>query len=394
VDLRRKVGAFPEDNMIIKAIFWILVFVIAYIYIGYALLIYLISLFADKKVNKKDFEPSVTILITAYNEQKNIRRKLDNALSSDYPKNKLEIIVASDGSTDHTDSIVKEFAERNVRLIRIEGRKGKTSAQNAAIKAAKGEIVVFSDATTVYMKDALRKIVRNFNDEQVGCVSGRLRYVKNISSAISVGSASYWEYEVFIRESQTKLWSLGGATGCIYAIRTKLFTALPEDIISDLVEPLEIFAQGYRVVFEPEAVALEDALETKDKEMKMRIRVITRAMSGFLYMKRIFNPLKYPYLSFHLMSHKVLRWFFFELAFSLLLTNIFLVNEPIYRAILLLQIVFYGFAVLGYFINRIHGRKFKIFTYPFYFCLIHVASVLSLLEIIKGKKRIVWETNR
>jgi len=380
--------------MIMEILFFASAGILLYSYFGYIIVLFIVSLIVHNNVQKKDITPMVTVLITAYNEEKYIIRKIENTLKSRYPRNRLEILVASDGSTDRTDELVKTFPAANVRLIRVEGRKGKTYVQNIAVKHARGKIIVFSDATTEYDENAIKHLVRNFNDKSVGCVTGRLRYREKEQSHVSIGTASYWEYEVIIKMLQSRIWSLTGATGCIYAVRKELYIDLPEDIISDLDEPLEVLAHGRRVVFEPEAVAYENTFEEEKDEMSMRIRVITRGMRGIVYMRHLFNPLLHPYYFIQIMSHKVIRWFFFELAAVLFVSNIFLVNKPLFAIVLLLQIVFYAAAVFAYIFNRVTHKDTKLLCYPLYFCLINMASVFSLYEIVRGKKQITWETNR
>jgi len=278
--------------------------------------------------------------------------------------------------------------------VRVEGRKGKTVSQNEAVRHASGEIIVFSDATTVYDPLALRMIVRNFNDPSVGCVTGRLRYVSGKNSSVSAGEKSYWEYEVMVKKFQSEVWTLTGATGCIYAVRKTLYTPLPADIISDLVEPLAILQKGFRVVFEPEAIACEAACEGKSDEMKMRRRVVARGIRGFIYMRALFNPLKNPWLFFQLVSHKLIRWFFFELAFIMFLINLFLLPRSLYVLTISMQALFYLSALAGYFLQRLRWFKAGALGYPLYFVLIHAASLFGAWEVLGGRKNVTWETNR
>jgi cellulose synthase/poly-beta-1,6-N-acetylglucosamine synthase-like glycosyltransferase len=286
-----------------EILFWILAVLIIYTYAGYVFFIPLLALFVNRPVNRKDITPRVTFLITAYNEEKNIRKKLTEVLALDYPHGQLEVMVASDGSTDRTDEIVGEFRDRGVVLKRVEGRVGKTATQNEAVEAATGEIVIFSDATTVYEHDAILKLVRNYNDPAVGAVSGRYEYVNPTGAAMGSGSILFWKYENFIKSMQTRIRTITGCCGCIYSVRKVAYVPLPGDIISDLVEPLKVIERGYRVVFEPEAVAYEETTEKPHEEFRMRIRVITRAMRGILYAKNLLNPFRYPFVAFQLFSH-------------------------------------------------------------------------------------------
>jgi len=374
--------------------FWIFAAIIVYTYVGYTLLIPIIALFFQRRLMKKDIEPKVTFLITAYNEERSITAKLEDTLSLDYPKDKLEVMVASDGSTDRTDEIVKGFADRGVVLKRVEGRVGKTATQNEAVKAATGDIIIFSDATTKYSKDAIRKIVRNYADEAVGAVSGRYEYVNPTGASVGIGTILFWKYENFIKSAQTRIKTITGCCGCIYSVRKKAYVLLPPDIISDLVEPLKIIEKGYRIVFEPEAVAYEETTEKPSEEFKMRIRVITRAMRGILYVKSLLNPFKYPFVSFQLISHKVLRWLIPFFLIGLLVSNYFLIGTHwFYNLTFVMQISFYTIALLGMIADKL-GKRFKMLAIPMYFCVVNTASLIAFFKTLKGQKTIVWETVR
>lgn len=374
-------------------IFWATVFVVFYTYIGYSLVIMLLSRFFNNPVNKRDCEPAVTFLITAYNEEKNIAQKLENTLSLDYPKDRLEIIVASDGSTDRTDETVRGFSSRGVRLVRVEGRVGKTETQNRAVKSATGDIVIFSDATTRYENANIRKIVRNYADPSVGAVSGRYEYYNPTGATIGIGNILFWKYENSIKSSQTRIKTITGCCGCIYSIRRTLYEPLPPDIISDLVEPLKILEKGYRIAFEPEAVAYEETTEKTSEEFNMRIRVISRGMRGLLYMKKLFNPLRFGFVSFQLFSHKLLRWLMPIFMIIILVSNLFLTGAAIYNATLALQAAFYAMALAAWLGEKVN-LKFKLLSVPLYFFTVNIASLISLYKTLKGYKAITWETVR
>jgi cellulose synthase/poly-beta-1,6-N-acetylglucosamine synthase-like glycosyltransferase len=373
--------------------FWIFAAIIVYTYIGYTLLTPIVAIFFQRRSIKKDIEPRVTFLITAYNEEKSIAAKIEDTLSLDYPKDKLEIMVASDGSTDSTDEIVKGFADRGVVLKRVEGRVGKTATQNEAVKAAAGDIIIFSDATTKYSKEAIRKIVRNYADGSVGAVSGRYEYVNPTGASVGIGTILFWKYENFIKSMQTRIRTITGCCGCIYSVRKEAYVPLPPDIISDLVEPLKIIGKGYRIVFEPEAVAYEETTEKPSEEFKMRIRVITRAMRGILYVKTLLNPLKYPFVSFQLISHKVLRWLIPFPLVGLLVSNYFLLGQWFYNMTFIMQISFYSIALIGMIADKL-GKRLKMFAIPMYFCVVNTASLIAFFKTLKGQKTVIWETVR
>ena len=376
-----------------EIIFWLTIGIISYTYFGYPVFIIFLSLFINHKIHKRGVEPNVTFLITAYNEEKNIAKKLENTLSLDYPKEKLEIVVASDASEDKTDQIVREFSERGVILHRVEGRVGKTETQNQTVKMAKGDIVIFSDATTQYKKDALRKIVRNYNDPSVGAVSGRYEYVNPTGAPVGLGTILFWKYENSVKSGQTRIETVTGCCGCIYSVRKSLYEPLPRDIISDLVEPLKILEKGYRIAFEPEAVAYEETTETSEEEFGMRVRVISRGMHGLWYMRRLFNPFNYRFIAFQLFSHKVLRWMIPFLLPFLLISNLFLVGTPFYTLTFVAQILFYIGAMGGYLLDKM-GKKAKLLALPLYYCVVNAASVAAFFRTIFGKRAIVWETVR
>lgn len=376
-----------------EIVFWTSIFLIFYTYAGYSILVIVLSRFFNNKVGKKDITPKVTFLITAYNEEKNIAQKLENTLSLDYPKGKLEILVASDGSTDRTEEIVKGFAQKGVRLLRVEGRVGKTATQNAAIKAATGEIVIFSDATTTYEKNNIKNIVRNYADPAVGAVSGRYEYFNPTGAAIGTGNILFWKYENLIKSSQTRIKTISGCCGCIYSVRKKAYEPLPPDIISDLCEPLKILEKGYRIVFEPDAVAYEETTEKVGEEFKMRIRVISRGMRGLFYMKKLFNPFKFPFIAFQLFSHKILRWLIPFFMIGILLSNLFLLDRTFYKITMALQAAFYAMAVIAWLGEKAH-LKLKIFSIPLYFSTVNIASLVSLYKTLKGFKAVTWETVR
>ena len=373
--------------------FWSAVGLIAFTYVGYSLVIFVLSRFVHNPVKRSPIEPKVTYLITAYNEEKNIASKLEQVLTLDYPRDKLEIMVASDGSTDRTDEIVKGFTDLGVKLIRVEGRVGKTETQNQAVKQASGEIVVFSDATTRYERSAIRNLVRNYADPSVGAVSGRYEYCNPTGAAIGLGSILFWKYENTIKTMQTNIKTITGCCGCIYSVRREAYTPLPADIISDLVEPLKVLEKGYRVVFEPEAIAFEETTEKTKEEFHMRVRVITRGMRGLLYMKALFNPFRHGFVAFQLFSHKVSRWFIPAFLMVALVSNLFLVGVPFYNATLALQLAFYALALIG-FVAEKRNILPKPLTIPLYFVTVNLAAVVAMYRILKGHKAVTWETVR
>lgn len=384
--------------MLAEIVFWAALGTMLYAYAGYPIVILLCSLFSSNRVKARDIEPSVTLLITAFNEEKHIEAKLSNCFKLDYPNDKLEIVVASDGSTDATDEIVRRYENNpeGVRVVlhRVEGRLGKTAAQNSALNICLGEIVIFSDAASMYERGVIRALVRNYADETVGAVSGMYRYTNKNDSSVGRATAIFWNFENFIKKQQTKIKTITGCCGCIYSVRKELYTPLPPEIISDLVEPLTILQKGYRIVFEPDALALEETAGKTKEEFKMRIRVIVRGMNGMLYMRKLFNPLKYAFVSFQLISHKVLRWLVPVLCILAFFSNALLImNSAFYLVLFVLQITFFSMAALG---SRMEnkGVHSKVLYLPLYFCVVNLASLISMFKVLRGTNIVTWQTQR
>jgi cellulose synthase/poly-beta-1,6-N-acetylglucosamine synthase-like glycosyltransferase len=384
--------------MFIEILFWVPVALIVYAYVGYPLLVILLSFFVNSKVKKSFNEPKVSLLIAAYNEEKEIERKLKNSFDLDYPKDKLEIVVASDGSTDATEDIVKRYSKNDmgirVVLHRVEGRLGKTATQNSAVKACQGDIIVFSDAASMYDRGAIRALVRNYADPTVGAVSGMYKYINKEGSSVGFATILFWNLENFIKGRQTRIRTVTGCCGCIYSVRKNLYTDLPPTIISDLVEPLTILQKGYRIVFEPEALALEETAGKTKEEFKMRIRVIVRGMNGMLFVRSLFNPFRYPYVALQLISHKLMRWLVPVFCIIAFISNIFLaLSSRIYLILLILQLVFYSLSVIGHYLDKAGIHK-KVFYLPLYFCVVNLASLISMFKVMKKDNIVTWQTQR
>lgn len=374
-------------------VFWLCVTLLIYVYVGYPSILAIIVGLLPKRKPAQGYYPSLSILIAAYNEEASIARKIEQTLALDYPKDKLEILVLSDGSTDRTDEIVKSFHEHPVRLLRIDDRQGKTHAQNEGVKAASGDILVFSDATTLYQREALLQLAANYKNPKVGAVSGRYEYVDPTgASPTGQGQITFWSYENIIKMMQSRIKTVSGCCGCIYSLRRELYTALPNDVISDLTQALCVIRQGYRVIFEDRALAFEETTTSSSEEFAMRIRVVTRGMRGVLSVPELLMPWKYPWISFQLVSHKILRWmvpFFLVLLF---VSNALLLNAPLFRMVFVLQLTFYGLTGIAAVLPL--QKLWKPLNMPLYFCTLNVAALLSFLGLFRGKKYVVWETVR
>lgn len=379
-------------NVLILTLFLI----IFYSFFGYPITIYIFSIFSHHKVSKNNsLEPSVSLLIAAFNEEDSIADKITNSIELDYPKEKMEIVIVSDGSTDKTDEIVKSFSHLGVRLFRVEGRVGKTEARNQAVLAMSSEVIVFSDATAIYEKNVIRKLVRNFADSSVGMVSGNLTYYENGQSSMGLATKLYWGYEKFIKKTQSRLYTMTGAVGCINAFRRKLYHVLPPNIIEDFTEPLMIIAQDYRIVYEEEAVSYERTTQKPSQEFHMRVRVIRGGMKGFIYAFRKLSYKKHSFVIFQLIGHKVLRWLmpiFLILLFMATLTISVTNINPIIFFLLISQLFCYTFALIGLWYKP-PGIMGKIFSIPTYFLIVNFASLVALYLTLTKDLEATWETN-
>lgn len=367
-------------------IFLFFLFIIVYVYIGYPVLLKIIIL-RGKYINKKEITPSVTLFIPAYNEERIIKEKIINSLDIDYPRDKLEIVVASDGSTDSTVSIIKNFRERGVILFEAPERRGKNFIINEFIPNCIGEIIVFTDANSFYKEDTIKKVVRNFSDERVGCVVGNLRYVDE-KTLVGKGEGLYFHYESMIKGLENRLGTVVAATGSIYAIRRSLFNPLDLDIANDFAHPIHIASKGYKIVFEHEALAFEKATSSTAEEFKRRSRIVTRGITAFLRYWRSYGMLKGMW-GFCFISHKLLRWFIPFFMIGLFLFNLFLLSSPFYKFVLFGQLGFYLTALVGYLLKK---RVRRFLTAPFYFSLVNLAAFVGILKYFLGKRQKIWET--
>ncbi len=376
--------------------FWAALTLLVYVYIGYPLLLAFLALLAgrnERHTPSEGYLPTVSVLIAAYNEEKNIGQKIAQTLALDYPADHIEVLVLSDGSTDRTDAIVESFSDPRVRLLRVCPRQGKTHAQNQGVKHARGEILVFSDATTIYHPLALRYLACNYQDPRVGAVSGRYQYFDpGGNSPTGLGTIAFWSYENLIKRFQSRLRTISGCCGCIYSLRKSLYTELRHDIISDLVQPLWIIQKGYRVVFEDRALAYEETTRSSRDEFRMRVRVVSRGIRGLLSVPELLNLRKHGWVAFQLVSHKVLRWLVPLFLLLLLVSSGLLSAEVTYRHLFELQVLFYGIALLAALIPVL--RRVKLATIPLYFCTLNAAALLSLIEVCRGRKYVTWETVR
>jgi cellulose synthase/poly-beta-1,6-N-acetylglucosamine synthase-like glycosyltransferase len=374
-------------------LFWFCLLLTLYVYLGYPLLIAIIGSLFKSNVKKGNITPGVSLIISAFNEEKIIAEKLNNTLDLNY-SGEIEVIVASDCSTDATDDIVREYSDKGIVLNRIDKRQGKTLALNQTLPKATGEIIVFSDANAMYEPDAIEKLVRNFNDQAVGCVSGESRYVTSVFRGVIEQEKRYWQYERFLKIRESRLGSLVGADGAIFAVRRELCTPMIKEDINDFIIPLRIVAKGWRAVYEKDAIAYEHTVSTAQKGFRQKARIVNRSCNGFFKVKELLNPFKYGFFAVQLVSHKVLRWlspFFMILMF---LSNLLLLSHgAVYQLVFVPHFLFYFAALLGL-LTRSRAKWAKLFYACYYFFLMNLASLIGVLKYLFGKVETTWEPSR
>jgi cellulose synthase/poly-beta-1,6-N-acetylglucosamine synthase-like glycosyltransferase len=373
-----------------RYLFFFSLFMIFYVYLGYPLLAAILARLLNKQVRKAALEPFVTILIAAHNEEEVIGPTLENKLSLDYPNEKVEIVVISDGSTDKTDKIVEGFKDKGVKLLRQVPRSGKTSALNMGVTEAIGEIIVFSDANSMYEKDALRALVRNFADVSVGYVTGKMVYIDPSGSVVGDGCTAYMKYENLLRELETKIGSVVGVDGGIDAIRRSLYQPMNPDQLPDFVLPLKIVRQGYRVVYEPKAILKEGSLKDTKDEYRMRVRVSLRALWALWDMRVLLVAGESGVFGWQLWSHKVLRYNAFFFLVAAYVANLALWPAGgLYAAMFAAQSLAYLVAGIYPLLQRL-GDPVRRLYFLNYFVLLNLAAGHALVKFLVGHKQTIW----
>jgi cellulose synthase/poly-beta-1,6-N-acetylglucosamine synthase-like glycosyltransferase len=371
-----------------------------YSYLGYPLLLFLLAsvvqtsrdayylLSRSERRRRSEQLPRVSIILAAYNEEKVIERTLRSILAADYPRDRLEILVGSDGSSDGTDEIVRRFEGEAVRLLRFPGRRGKLAVLRDSVAQARGDILVFSDANTRLEAGAVRSLVRHFDDRHVGAVCGELRLVH--ADGASADEGAYWRYEMVLKILESRLDSVLGANGAIYAMRRGLFPECPARLITeDFVIPMKVRSRGFRVLYDPEAVAFEEAPATVEDEFRRRVRIGAGNWQALWRCRDLLLPWK-GFVSLAFWSHKVLRWFTPFLLAAGLAANACLLRAPFWRAIFALQLAFYAAAALGYALRRMRLPAGPLRT-AHYFVAINFALALGLARGVLGRQRAAWE---
>jgi len=380
----------------IAVLFWVAVALILFTYLLFPALIFVRGRLFVRPYTTADIIPPLSMIIAAHNEADGIGAKIGNILSLDYPRAQLEVIVASDGSNDGTNEIVRSYASQGVTLLALP-RQGKAPALDAAVAAAHGEILVFSDANSMYGTGALRALARPFADPEVGGVAGNQRYLSKKSESLSGdGEKSYWSFDRKLKQSQSRSGNAISATGAIYAVRRSLFRGVPVGVTDDFAVSTDVIVQGRRLVFAPDAEAFEPVAGSGGAEFGRKVRVITRGLRGVLVVRReLLNPFRYGFYAFQLFAHKVLRRLVvFPLLLLLLISPLLWRQGLIYQIATVAQLVFYGCALLGLLLATTRLGRLKIFTIPYFFCMVNAACMIATFNLIRGHRIDFWEPQR
>lgn len=366
-------------------VFWVSAGGIFYAYAGYPVLLEMARRFRPRKVRKGLYEPMVSVLIAAFNEEKYIGRKIQNLLEQDYPADNLEILIGSDGAQDGTDSIVSGIDNPRIRFFRYVTNRGKPNVLNSLMHEARGSIIVFTDARQRFEPDAVRQLVMNFHDPEVGCVSGELFFEKGEGTGAAAGMNAYWKYEKFLRRRESEVHSMLGATGAIYAIRRRLYVPVPPDtLVDDMHIPLSIVRSGFRAVFDASARAWDIPSREGRQEFTRKVRTLTGNFQIFERFGSLFLPWKSP-VAFQLFSHKWLRLMVPYMMLFAGVSNVILAGSAFYRWLLAGQIFFYLLAALERLIEtKFPGRRGP-GAMPYMFCLLNYSAFVALVRYLKKK---------
>jgi cellulose synthase/poly-beta-1,6-N-acetylglucosamine synthase-like glycosyltransferase len=373
-------------------LFWTSIALLSYALIGYPVIVAAWATLRPRQCRREPVEPSVSVVIAAHNEVASIGRKIANLLKLDYPPDRLEILLGSDGSTDGTLERLRAVSEQHIRIFVLPERQGKPAVLNRLVPKARGEIVVLADVRQEFDPQVLRALVQPFADPQVGAVSGELMLTRDSScSAVGEGVGVYWRYEKFIRSGESRIDSTVGATGAIYAIRRTLFEPIPEDtILDDVLIPLRIARRGYRVLFEPAARVCDLLPATAREEFTRKVRTLAGNFQLLSREKWLLSP-AHNRLWWQTISHKVLRLFLPVLQIAALAANVALAGTSVfYQLALLGQFLFYAGAIAGCLLQRTR-KKFWPATVPYTFCLLSWATVVGFLRCISRRQAVTWQ---
>ena len=381
----------------VREVFWWLLGCVAYAYVGYPAALWLTSALARRRhapsaVSGHDCPPHVSIVVPSYNEAALLERRIANLLALDYPSDRLDIIVGSDGSTDRTDAVVSAVRDPRVRLISVPHRGGKTALLNMLINVSSADVIVFTDANSDFAPDAIARLVEPFADPTIGCVTGELVYSNRSEAGVRAGEGLYWRLEDFVKDMEGRFGGTLVATGAIYAMRRRLCAPLPAGISDDSVNPLLVLRSGHRVVVQPRAHAFEREADNLAEEYRRKVRMVTRQLGAHAYVGYFLRPFR-PMLAARLFSHKVIRWLVPFFLLGAVAVNSMLLDDWFYR-------VTYAAALAGavVFLVGWHALR-RSMTVPagvrlwVYFCVVNTAAFVGIVDFVRGRERVVWSAS-
>ncbi|TMU54515.1 glycosyltransferase family 2 protein [Flagellimonas algicola] len=388
---------------VLKVVFWISLFVIFYSYLGYGILLFaIIKLRRVLGLGKaftgnEDYQPEVTLFVSAFNEKDFLDQKVKNSQSLDYPQDKVMQIWVTDGSDDGTPELLRKYD--GVEVYHKDERAGKIAAMNRGMEFVKTPIVIFSDANTDLGQNSIKEIVRLFRNPKVGCVSGEKRiYAKESDNAAGAGEGMYWKYESQLKKWDAELYSVVGAAGELFAIRTNLWQEVEKDtLLDDFMISLRVAMSGYTIQYNPEAYAIETASANVKEELKRKIRISAGGIQSVVRLRSLLNFFKYGTLSFQYISHRVLRWTLTPLLLLLIIPmNFFLAQHEglfdfgLFSLLFWGQVLFYAAALLGWFLEN-RQIRLKILFIPYYFFIMNLSVFLGFGRYLKGNQSVKWE---
>ncbi len=375
----------------IETVFWVSVGFVFYAYAGYPLLLMLIGLVRARPIKKAPFQPTVSFIITAYNEENRIGEKLLNTLKQDYPRESLDVVVASDCSTDGTDDLVRSFKSSGIRLVRSDTKGGKEAAQKLAVDSTSGNILVFSDTATMLEPTAITTIVRNFSDPTVGCVSSVDRFI-DTDGTVS-GEGAYVRYEMLLRNLETRVNTLVGLSGSFFAARRSVCQGWAPDLQSDFNTLLNSVRSGLRGVADPESVGFYKNLSDQKKEYERKVRTIVRGISVFMRSLSLLNPFRYHLFAWQLFSHKLCRWLVPFAMIAALVANAVLASSSLFfQGTLVTQMVFYAVALAYLATQRL--PNFGMLRIPSFFVMVNLSILDAWIRYFRGERIVSWSPSK
>ena len=388
----------------LKILFWLLLFIVFYAYLGYGILLFFMVRIKRVLCKKKNdvqsgYEPEVTLFVAAYNEKDYVEAKVQNSFELDYPKEKVRQVWVTDGSDDGTPEMLKKYSDKGVEVYHEAARGGKIGAMNRGMQFVKSPIVIFSDGNTMLGKESVRRIVNLFANTKVGCVSGEKRIFNKEKDSAAGTEGIYWKYESKLKKWDAELYSVVGAAGELFAIKTNLYQPVERDtLLDDFIISLRVAMKGFTIQYDPEAYAIESASANVKEELKRKIRIAAGGIQSIVRLKPLLNIFKYGMLSFQYISHRVLRWTVAPLALPLIFLFNFILAfhygllevSNIFTLLFYAEVLFYLMALAGWYLEN-RKISIKLLFVPYYFFIMNYAVFMGIKRYFKGQQSVNWE---